>query len=271
MKLTPGARVVVTGAATGVGRALAVEAAARGADVVAIDVHDTTETVAIIVAAGGSARGAIGDVRDYAAMQSVAVEAGGDDGFVDVVCANAGVGGGGGIDDVTSDGLREILEVNVLGAFHTIQAFLPALRRAQAAGRTPSVLITGSEHSLGLPPYVAPMTAYTTSKHALLGLAACIRRDLAAEGITVSLLCPSYVRTERLQSYAASAPALAEALDTYGQDGDAVARRAFDGLASGSFLIPTNPVSGGFVIDFHRGIIESMDQLSPSSQPSAAI
>jgi NAD(P)-dependent dehydrogenase (short-subunit alcohol dehydrogenase family) len=261
MRRLLGARVVVSGAATGVGRALALEAAARGADVVAIDVHDTSETIEIISAAGGSARGATGDVRDYAAMQSVAVEICGDDGAVDVVCANAGVGGGGSLDDLTSEGLREILEVNVLGAFHTVHAFLPALRRARAAGGKPSVLITGSEHSLGVPPYIAPMTAYTTSKHALLGLAACIRRDLAGEGITASLLCPSYVRTERLRSYAGSAPALANVLDTYGQDGDAVARLAFDGLASGSFVIPTNPVSREFVIDFHRDIVETMEQL----------
>jgi NAD(P)-dependent dehydrogenase (short-subunit alcohol dehydrogenase family) len=104
------------------------------------------------------------------------------------------------------------------------------------------------------------MTAYTTSKHALLGLAAAMRRDLAADGIAVSLLCPGYVRTERLRGYAASVPEMAKVLDAYGQDVEVVARRAFEGVASGSFLIPTNPVSREFVQDFHRDVLDAMEK-----------
>src|SRR5439155_23203928 len=146
----------------------------------------------------------------------------GDNGTVDVVCANAGIGIGGTVDTLVSSDFSNVLAVNVLGVFHTVQAFLPALRRTRAAGRPASVLITGSEHSLGVPPYVPPMTAYTTSKHAVLGLAACLRRDLADDEIDVSLLCPSYVRTERLRDYAANDQAFVSVLDTYGQDGDVV-------------------------------------------------
>jgi NAD(P)-dependent dehydrogenase (short-subunit alcohol dehydrogenase family) len=255
-----GAVVVVTGAATGVGRALAREAATRGADVFAVDIQDTSETTEMITGAGGRARGAHGDVRDPAGMSALAAEICGRDGAVDIVCANAGAGAGGTVDTLTSADFRGLLEVNVLGVFHTVQAFLPALRRARAAGRPASVLVTGSEHSLGVPPYVPPMTAYTTSKHALLGLAAAMRRDLAADGIAVSLLCPGYVRTERLRGYAASVPEMAKVLDAYGQDGEVVARRAFDSVASGSFLIPTNPVSREFVKDFHRDVLEAMEK-----------
>jgi NAD(P)-dependent dehydrogenase (short-subunit alcohol dehydrogenase family) len=264
MKDLSSAVVAVTGAATGVGRALAYEAAARGADVFAIDVHDAFETTEMIAAAGGRARGVRGDVRDLAAMHALAAEICGRDGAVDIICANAGVGAGGTVDSIASEDFRELLEVNVLGVFHTVKAFLPALRRARSAGRAASVLVTGSEHSLGVPPYVPPMTAYTTSKHALLGLAAAMRRDLAADGVAVSLLCPGYVRTERLRAYAASAPEMAKVLGAYGQDGEVVARRAFDGIASGSFLIPTNPVSKDFVQDFHHAVIDAMGQVKPS-------
>jgi NAD(P)-dependent dehydrogenase (short-subunit alcohol dehydrogenase family) len=156
-----------------------------------------------------------------------------------------------------------VLDVNVVGVFNTVQAFLPALRRGRAAGRSAAVLITGSEHSLGVPSYVPPMTAYTTSKHALLGLAACLRRDLADEKIAVSLLCPSYVRTERLRDYAAAQPEMAQVLDKYGQDGSVVAGRAFDGVAAGSFLIPTSPWSTEFVVELHDEVTEAMRALGP--------
>ncbi|ONH27978.1 SDR family NAD(P)-dependent oxidoreductase [Pseudofrankia asymbiotica] len=255
-----GGRAVVTGAATGIGRALALEIAARGAEVVVIDVDSPDETVALVRAAGGVARGATADVRDAAALGAVAADLLGPDGTVDLVCANAGIGASGTVDTLTGDGLRDVLDVNVVGTLHTIQAFLPALRRARAAGRAASVLVTGSEHSLGVPPYVPPMTAYTVSKHALLGLAACLRRDLADDRIGVSLLCPSYVRTERLRAYAAAQPAIAEVLATYGQDGDVIARRALDGIASGAFVIPTNRVSHDFVVDLHHEVIAALEK-----------
>jgi NAD(P)-dependent dehydrogenase (short-subunit alcohol dehydrogenase family) len=253
--------VVVTGAATGVGRALAREAAGRGAEVVAIDVNDPAETVEIISSSGGRARGAIGDVRDETAMQALATEICGNDGMVNLVCANAGGGAGGTVDAVSSDDFRSTLDLNVMGALHTVHAFLPALRRPRPSGRTSAVLLTGSEHSLGVPPHVPPMTAYTTAKHALLGLAACMRRDLAADGISVSILCPGYVRTERLRAYAESSGVMAETLATYGQDGEVVARRAFDGVASGRFAIPTNPLSRDFVVALHEEILHAMREL----------
>lgn len=262
-----GGMVVVTGAATGVGRALAVEAARRGAEVLALDVNDTSETVGMITRSGGRARGALADVTDLAAMETLAAEVCGQTGAVDLVCANAGAGVRGTIDTMTTESFRQILDVNVIGAFHTVRAFLPAVRRARTARGHASVLITGSEHSLGVPPYVPPMMAYTTSKHAVLGMAVCMRRDLSPEGISVSVLCPSYVRTERLRSYAAEDPGMADVLATYGQNGENVAQQALDGVENESFLIPTNPVSRDFVLELHREIIDSVAEL-PHEPPA---
>lgn len=264
MTALSGALVVVTGAATGIGRALACEAAHRGAEVVAVDVDDPGETVAIISAAGGAARGLTCDVRDESAMRAVASEICGESGRVHVVCANAGIGLGGDIDSATTADFRAIIDVNVLGTFQTVQAFLPALDRAAAAGGPAAVLITGSEHSLGVPPHVPPMLAYTTSKHALLGFAGCLRRDLSGRGIGVSLLCPGYVRTERLQGFATVSPEIAATLETYGQDSDAVARLAFDGVANGAFVIPTNRRSREFVVETHSAIIDAMQRVEPT-------
>jgi NAD(P)-dependent dehydrogenase (short-subunit alcohol dehydrogenase family) len=254
-----GGRVVVTGAATGVGRALAREAALRDAgDVALVDLDSCTVTQELIAASGGLARAFRGDVSDLAEMQAIEREVAGEDGRVNVVCANAGKGGGGTVDTISSGEFEEILRVNVLGVFNTVKVFLPGLRRARVAGQMAALMITGSEHSVGVPPYVAPMTACTTSKFALLGLAAALRRDLIPDRIHVSILCPSYVRTERLMGHAVSQPSVAQQLDSYGQDSESVARLAFDAIESGVFVIPTNPSSRDFIHDFHREILDSL-------------
>jgi NAD(P)-dependent dehydrogenase (short-subunit alcohol dehydrogenase family) len=261
---------VVTGAATGVGRALALEAAARGATVIAVDIDDPVVTVNTIVDAGGSASSQIADVRDVDAMQRIGAEIDDSDANVALVCANAGIGVTGTLQATSVEDFRRVLDVNVVGSVNTVQAFLPGLRRAAASGRA-SVLLTGSEHSLGVPPHIPPLTAYTTSKHALLGLAACLRRDLEPDGIGVSLLCPGYVRTERLRTHADASESLAEALEAYGQDGDVVARMALDGVERDDLLIPTSPVSYEFAARFHREVLEALKSLAPTppGEPSA--
>jgi len=181
---------------------------------------------------------------------------------VHIVCANVGVGEAGTFETSSIESFRRILEVNVVGTLRTVTSFLPLLRSAAAHQQPASILITGSEHSLGVPPYVQPLTAYTTSKHALLGLAACMRRDLAGEGIGVSLLAPSYVATERLRSRAETSAAAAEILADMAQEPSTVARRAFDGIDRGDLVIPTNQVSAEFVVQFHRSIIDAMEQVS---------
>ena len=249
-----GRHAVVTGAATGIGRGLAREAARRGAEVLVVDVDDPSETVAMVVRDGGRASGAVCDITDVDALQALAAK----HHDIDLVCANVGTGAGGTILTLSLSDFRRTLEINVLGAIATAQAFLPGLLAARAGGRPASILITGSEHSLGVPPYVKPMSAYTMSKHALLGLAACMQRDLEQEGVDVSLLCPSYVRTERLQAMATQSPAVAQVIEAYAQEVDEVARRAFDGLSTGQLIVPTNPISTEFVTGLHTAIIDAM-------------
>lgn len=109
------------------------------------------------------------------------------------------------------------------------------------------------------PPYVPPMSLYTRSKHALLGIAALARRDLAAYGVHVAILCPGWSATESVRLYAKLDDHIRMVLDTMSQEPPVVAKCAFDGLALGQHIIPTNPVSRDFVVATHQEIINAME------------
>ena len=160
--------VVVTGGANGIGRALALEAARRGARVVIGDVKDAQGTVDLIVAAGGQAVWQSCDMTHLAQVRALAEMALARHGEVNVLCNNAGRGALGALQDVDPAAARQVFDLNILGIFHGIHTFAPLLVEAAKSGRPAYLLNTGSEHSLGVPPHVSPMSAYTASKYAVL-------------------------------------------------------------------------------------------------------
>ena len=99
------------------------------------------------------------------------------------------------------------------------------------------------------------MSLYTRSKHALLGIAALARRDLAAYGVHVAILCPGWTATESVRLYAKLDDHIRMVLDTMSQEPPVVAKCAFDGLALGQH----NPVSRDFVVATHQEIINAME------------
>ena len=112
-------------------------------------------------------------------------------GALRLVWANAGIGHLGGLVSGPPSGFDWIYGVNVLGAIHTLRAFLPALVAADGArhvGLTASVA--------GLLPAAARTPAYAASKHAVVGLGECLRAELAPLGIGVTIACPGLVATE---------------------------------------------------------------------------
>lgn len=268
MKTLDNTVVVVTGGATGIGRALAIEAAARGAMVVIGDIQDAQSTVEAIVSAGGRAQWRSCDMTVYSDVAGLAAYAVEQFGGVNVLCNNAGWGVPGALHATDPAVARQVLDLNVLGLFHGIHAFTPHLQSAASAGRPAFIMNTGSEHSLGVPPHVAQMSVYTASKFAALGLTETASRDLAPLGIKVSLLAPGWVRTERVSALMGASAEAAARIEPYAQDPADVAAKAFDGLAAGHLIIATNPASREFAMAHARQLMAEIQRLPLLAQHS---
>jgi NAD(P)-dependent dehydrogenase (short-subunit alcohol dehydrogenase family) len=106
-----------------------------------------------------------------------------------VVCNNAGVAGGGGIDTISLDSWRWVLDVNLMGVLHGIRTFLPHIRAHGEGGHIVNTAsMAGMDSGLGFSSYVA-------SKFAVVGLSEGLATQLKPLGIGVTVLCPGYVRT----------------------------------------------------------------------------
>ncbi|MFI6367644.1 SDR family NAD(P)-dependent oxidoreductase [Nocardia sp. NPDC050630] len=259
--------VVVTGGATGIGLALTREAVRRGARVMIVDVNDAGETVAALRQEGATVESTIADVTDVAAVRRAAAETVERFGGVNVVCNNAGTGVFGRLQEIAPEDASRVLRVNVEGAFHVIHAFASALQKSAAAGRPAYLLNTGSEHSLGVPPYVEPISIYTVSKYAVLGLTMTAHRDLGPAGIGVSLLAPGWTLTENVRGWVDADPEAAAAITPYAQEPAEVASMAFGGLLAGTRVIATNPHSRAFAMEHARNLMIDIQQLPVVEAP----
>lgn len=182
--------VFVTGASSGIGAALAREAARGGAAVVlaARRVERTARLAAELEAAGGRALAVPCDVTRDGDLEA-AVAAGLERfGRLDVAIANAGISINGPLAELTVDDYRRQLETNVLGVVRTVQATLPAL----TASRGALGLVGSTNGYLSLPGY----SPYCASKHAVRALADCWRHELGAAGVSVTHLAPGFIESE---------------------------------------------------------------------------
>ncbi|MET0137477.1 MAG: SDR family oxidoreductase [Sphingobium sp.] len=188
--------IVVTGAGSGIGQGLALKSAARGARVAVVDImtDGASATVERIATAGGDARAYQADVTDLETLQAVSERIEADFGRINMVFNNAGVFTAGPIKRTRPQGFAWVFDVNVRCLYNAITAFLPALERTAAAGDLAHIVNTGSEYSVAVPT-MGPFTAYTATKHAVLGITDGLRRDLKGSGIDVSVNCPGLVQT----------------------------------------------------------------------------
>ena len=189
-----GRAAIVTGAAHGFGRAIALAFATRGASVWACDVleDEVMETERLCRAAGGDCTVRVVDVRDKPAVERLATEAAQATGSVHVLVNNAGgVLGqvGQPLEQVLPAQWQAIFDVNVTGAFHFAQAVAPGMKAAKA-GR-----IINISSGAGLSISLTGIQAYASAKAAQIGLTRQLAHELGPWGITVNNVAPGFVRS----------------------------------------------------------------------------
>ncbi|MFJ9636856.1 SDR family oxidoreductase [Streptomyces sp. NPDC101178] len=187
-----GQLVLVTGAASGIGRATAFAFAEAGARVVAVDLDAEgaarTAELARLVGAP-AAWGEAVDVSDEAAMEKLAEKVATEYGTVDVLVNNAGIGLSGSFLETTSEEWKRVLDVNLWGVIHGCRIF-----GGQMAERGQGGHIVNTASAAAFQPSRA-LPAYSTSKAAVLMLSECLRAELAEKSIGVSAICPGIVST----------------------------------------------------------------------------
>jgi NAD(P)-dependent dehydrogenase (short-subunit alcohol dehydrogenase family) len=261
----PGRVAVVTGAASGIGRALAEALAAAGSSVVLADLDgQAAEAVAErLRRADAGAIASTVDVSDPDSVKRLAKATLDQFGRVDVLCNNAGVSTFNLIQDQTLDDWHWVFSVNMWGVVHGLASFLPILRRQS----TPSHIVNTASMG-GLMSGVSFIGPYAASKTAVVSISETLRQEFAAYGlpIGVSVLCPSATETRVMESERGRPAALgvehrtedAEAMRLTiksmftGPDGatpEHVAARTLEAIRAGQFWIIPN---GG-----ERSIVEA--------------
>lgn len=260
---------VITGAASGMGRAMAERFGTAGARIVVADIEEPAiaDTLEALHGDGVDAIGVPTDVSDEAAMDALGAAARDAYGDIDIVCLNAGVGAGGPMAELRTADWEWVLGVNLWGIIHGLRVFLgPMEERNQG-----HVVITASVAGILSYPNMGP---YNASKHAAVTIAETLHHELREKNsdVGVSVLCPGLVRTQILESdrnrpekYRLPALAVNEARQSeYGDlireiydsslSPDAVAEMVETAIRESQFYIFTDEAFAAAIADRHREI-----------------
>jgi NAD(P)-dependent dehydrogenase (short-subunit alcohol dehydrogenase family) len=192
-----GKTAFVTGGASGIGFALGRAFAVAGMNVMLADVEAAALAAAIETMSefAPHVRGVACDVADPASVDRAAEASFQAFGNVHVVCNNAGVGGGSGIDDISLDAWRWVIDVNLMGVVHGIRTFLPHIRAHGEGGHIVNTAsMAGMNSGMGF-------SAYSASKFAVVNMSEGLAARLQPLGIGVTVLCPGFVRTRIWESW----------------------------------------------------------------------
>jgi NAD(P)-dependent dehydrogenase (short-subunit alcohol dehydrogenase family) len=250
-----GKTAFVTGGASGIGLALGRAFAEAGMKVMLADVEANALDQALqsLSNHGNRVRGIRCDVADPDSVERAAQAAFDAFGNVHVLCNNAGVAAGGGIDNISIDNWRWVVDVNLMGVVYGLRSFLPHMRKHGEGGHIVNTAsMAGMNNGMGFSPYAA-------TKFAVVAMSEGLVAQLQPHGIGVSVLCPEYVRTRigesgrtRPERYGASpqldpaSPAgqvvaeIARRLEA-GIDPAQVAARVLDAIRTKQFYIFTHP------------------------------
>jgi NAD(P)-dependent dehydrogenase (short-subunit alcohol dehydrogenase family) len=191
MRELAGKTAFVTGGASGIGFALGRAFAQAGMNVMLADVEADALAAAVesLSGLGPDVRGLACDVADPLSVERAAEASYAAFGHVHVVCNNAGVAAAGGIDNISLDNWRWVLDVNLMGVLHGIRTFLPHIRAHGEGGHfVNTASMAGMVSGMGFSPYAA-------SKFAVVNMSEGLAMRLKPLGIGVTVLCPGFVRT----------------------------------------------------------------------------
>jgi NAD(P)-dependent dehydrogenase (short-subunit alcohol dehydrogenase family) len=242
---------VVTGAASGIGRALALRFAAEGMTLMLADVDHGGLAETAALAGDAKVLTQITDVSDAAAVAHLADRCFGELGAVHVLCNNAGVYQGGHMWTRGEEDFAWLLGVNLWGVLHSIRAFVPRMIKQDTEGH---IVNTVSVAGLSVAPGAG---GYALSKHAALAASQALAHDLAATGakLRVTALCPGSVKTRIGEPARLRPPSLAstqtqdevESLEQVGRlvaggiEPSRVADLAVEAIREERFLVLTDP------------------------------
>lgn len=264
MRELRGKTSVITGAASGIGRAMALAFAAEGMNVVVADIEQApADAVAGEVRATGVGAIAVRtDVADRRSVGALADRAYAEFGAVHLLCNNAGVVSFRTVQQTKDSDWDWVLAVNLHGVVYGLQAFLP---RLLAQGGEAHIVNTASIAGL-IPVELFGHVSYTTSKYAVVGLSESMRLELAADNIGVSVLCPGGVRT-RLGDAGRNRPAVFGGAEPprpglgdgvlAGMDPADVARMVVRGVVDNRLYILTHPGTKAGVEARFRAILDA--------------
>lgn len=228
-----GQHVIVTGGVSGFGKALVERFAADGATVLAVDLHD--EAPAGSLPAGVLYRRL--DVRDLQGWAELHDWVEQTWGRLDVLVSNAGIGVGGRIEVTEPAEWDRALSINLMGVVHGVRTFVPMMKARGGGQLVNTASLAGLVHAPG-------MAAYNVVKAGVVALSETLLFELAPFGIAVTVICPSFFRTDLTSSLAgADADVEATAVDLIQgspRSADQVADRAFPAMQQGEFLVLTD-------------------------------
>ncbi|MGY1821010.1 SDR family NAD(P)-dependent oxidoreductase [Geodermatophilus sp. SYSU D00079] len=196
-----GRTALVTGAASGIGRAVALQLAAGGASIVASDLSQdgADRLVERIVSDGGQAVAAVGDVGDPRQVESAVALAVGEFGGLHLAFNNAGIGGPrGDVADIDIDGYRTLMAVNLDSVFFGLKYEIPPMLEAGGGAIVNMSSILGLVGTPAALPYVA-------AKHGVAGMTKAAALGYAAHGIRINSVHPGYIETPLLRALPAEA------------------------------------------------------------------
>ena len=199
--------VLVTGAASGIGHETALAFARDAANIVAVDLDEArlAETRRLVEAAGRRCLTAGCDVSDAAAVDALAARVVAEAGPPDVVVNNAGIGFLGPFADTPLSAWERVIGVNLMGVVHVSRAFLPGMIAAGGQRRLVNVASAAGLHA------VPNLSAYSASKHAVMGLTDALAMELRQTGVGVTVVCPGIIDTPIVRDRRAVAASVPEA------------------------------------------------------------